>query len=165
MKYIPFYFVLLFSALCVLLMQQHKSPTSQMLGRPMPEFAIEELDSSAWKEKIAIVHVFASWCPECQIEHPQLLKLKQGGLAPIYGIAWKDKPEKLKEWLEKNGNPYETVGQDENGETTLPLGLTGVPETFIVDKRGVVRFHVREPISSAMIEQEIIPLIARLNAQ
>ena len=84
---------------------------------------------------------------------------------PVYGIAWKDKPQDSRDWLTKWGNPYRATAADENGRTAIDLGVTGVPETFIVDKAGRVRFKQIGPISPEQWEATIKPLMAKLRAE
>ncbi|OYV48010.1 MAG: hypothetical protein B7X10_03725, partial [Burkholderiales bacterium 21-58-4] len=98
-----------------------------------------------WKGKVALLNVFASWCVPCASEQPALVRLAQTGKILIYGLAWKDQPQKVAEYLRKNGNPYRSVGLDAYGQTTIPLALTGVPETFVIDKTGRVYYQYDMP--------------------
>ena len=147
---------------------------SQLLDRPLPTFdlpGIAEapgggpgLASVALKGEPALLNIFASWCAACPQEHPVLTRISAEGF-PVYGIAWKDKPQDSRDWLAKWGNPYRATAADENGRTAIDLGVTGVPETFIVDKAGRVRFKQIGPISPEQWEGTIKPLMAKLRAE
>ena len=147
---------------------------SQLIDRPLPTFdlpGIAEapgggpgLASVALKGEPALLNIFASWCAACPQEHPVLTRISAEGF-PVYGIAWKDKPQDSRDWLAKWGNPYRATAADENGRTAIDLGVTGVPETFIVDKAGRVRFKQIGPISPEQWEGTIKPLMAKLRAE
>jgi len=167
-RFIPF---ALFMLLCVLMVSgitRNKSPVqvSPLIGKPFPSIRVAERDLPALLDgEVTIVNIFASWCIPCQIEHHQLMQLMMQNDARIFGIAWKDKPENVSKWLDKNGSPYIHVLLDGRGDTTIPLGLTGVPETFIVDKTGKVVYHTNQPITDTTREEEILPLLERLQKE
>ncbi len=127
-----------------------KDPTvipSNLLSKEIPEFSISSFSGSTLKtkdlrdNKVKIVNFFASWCPPCKIEHNQLLELSKK--IPVYGIAKKNTHDDLSKWFENNGNPYTRVGMDTNGEASIEWGVYGLPETFIIDKGGIVKYkHV-----------------------
>lgn len=165
MKFLPLGILL---ALCVLLAfgitkKEERTPDSPVLGKPLPEVVIDgESLQKIVAGHVAVVNVFASWCLPCALEQPSLVQLKTKNLAPIIGIAWKNKPEDVANWLHAHGNPYTHLLLDEKGAATLPLALTGVPETFIVDKNGTVAYHTSQPLTPERLAQEIIPLLERL---
>ena len=147
---------------------------SQLIDRPLPEFALPGIEaiqgggpgfaSTSLKGEPALLNIFASWCAACPQEHPVLTRITGEGF-PVYGIAWKDKPQDSRDWIAKWGNPYKAIAADEAGRTAIDLGVTGVPETFIVDKKGRVRFKQIGPISPETWEGEIKPLMAKLRAE
>ncbi|MGE3714021.1 MAG: redoxin family protein, partial [Alphaproteobacteria bacterium] len=144
-------------------------PESRMVGYTPMDFTIpslmgDPLTPKAWQNEVVLVNVFASWCEPCAIEHPLLLKLAQSGKVKIIGIAWRDTPENVRQWLIDRGNPYHYIGLDEKGATTLALGLSGVPETLVIDRKGVIVFHYKSAIDEQMINQKIIPKIEELQA-
>ncbi|MFZ4110355.1 MAG: DsbE family thiol:disulfide interchange protein [Polymorphobacter sp.] len=151
-----------------------KELPSQLIDRPLPTFDLPGiaaapdggpgLASVALKGEPALLNIFASWCAACPQEHPVLTRISAEGF-PVYGIAWKDKPQDSRDWLTKWGNPYRATAADENGRTAIDLGVTGVPETFIVDKAGRVRFKQIGPISPEQWETTIKPLMAKLRAE
>jgi cytochrome c biogenesis protein CcmG/thiol:disulfide interchange protein DsbE len=156
------------------LTQDPKELPSQLIDRPLPEFSLPGIEavagggpgfaSSAISGEPKLLNVFASWCAACPQEHPVLTRIAREGV-PVYGLAWKDKPEDSRNWLGRFGNPYTKVAADETGRTAIDLGVTGVPETFIVDRKGRVRFKVIGPISDEKWDNELKPLIAKLRAE
>jgi len=138
---------------------------SHLVNREIPEFTLPvgvngtptfgSADLATGKPRL--LNFFASWCVPCVAEAPILERLKQQGVK-IDGIAVRDTPEGVAAFLDRNGNPYERIGSDRSSRVQLALGSSGVPETFIVDGKGVIRFQFVGPISSAdmpMILQQI----------
>lgn len=154
------------------LTQDPKELPSQLIDRPLPEFALPGIAtdggpgiaSASFRGEPRLLNVWASWCAACPQEHPVLTRIAQEGF-PVYGIAWKDKPEDSRAWLARYGNPYAGIGADQQGRTAIDLGVTGVPETFIVDKKGRVRFKQIGPISPEVWEGQIKPLMQQLRAE
>ena len=143
---------------------------SQLIDRPLPQFALPGIApgggfaSMALKGEPALLNIFARWCAACPQEHPVLTRITGEGF-PVYGVAWKDKPQDTRDWIARFGNPYKAIAADETGRTAIDLGVTGVPETFIVDKRGRVRFKQIGPISPEVWESTIKPLMLKLRAE
>ncbi len=147
---------------------------SQLIDRPLPEFTLPGIEdgseqnggfaSASIRGEPALLNVFASWCAACPQEHPVLTQIAAEGV-PVYGLAWKDEPADSREWLAKWGNPYIHVAADRQGRTAIDLGVTGVPETFIVDKQGRVRYKQIGPISPEEWQGKIKPLLAQLRAE
>lgn len=130
----------------------HVRPAA-LVGKPVPSVAIAPLDGgepqplNAAVKGPALVNVFASWCAPCRIEHPELLRLSREGVR-IIGIAWKDDPAKTRALLAEVGDPYAEVLSDQNGRAGVELGISGVPETFAVDRNGKVVAKESEPMSA-----------------
>ncbi len=148
-----------------------KELPSQLIDRPLPQFALPGVEPGstgfatvALKGEPALLNVFASWCAACPQEHPVLTRISNEGF-PVFGIAWKDKPQDTRDWITRFGNPYKAIAADESGRTAIDLGITGVPETFIVDKNGRVRFKQIGPISPEIWEGTIKPLMTKLRAE
>jgi cytochrome c biogenesis protein CcmG/thiol:disulfide interchange protein DsbE len=143
---------------------------SALIDRPIPDFAlpalagigVPALADETIKGKVALVNVFASWCVPCKIEHPILMRLAAEKRVAIYGINYKDKSEDASRWLRELGNPYAAIGHDEPGRVGIEWGVYGVPETFVVDREGRIRFKQVGPITPAVLQETILPLIARL---
>src|SRR5262249_39721989 len=107
----------------------------------------------------------ASWCVPCRAEHPILLRLKREGRVAIYGINYKDKAADAGKWLGELGNPYTAIGYDEAGRVGIDFGVYGVPETFVVDRDGRIRYKHVGPITTQALDQTLLPLIAQLERQ
>ena len=128
---------------------------SVMVGRPAPK--LEGLAVGDGKPRL--VNFFASWCAPCLAEHPLFTRLKQRDGATIVGVAWKDKPEATRAWLARLGDPFSQLLFDPDGKTALDWGLSGVPETYLIDGAGIVRLHFRGPITEPDLTQRILPLL------
>jgi cytochrome c biogenesis protein CcmG, thiol:disulfide interchange protein DsbE len=108
------------------------------------------------------VNVFASWCVPCREEHPLLMRMKEQGLVAIHGLNYKDKPDDAARWLDTMGDPYIRTGADLDGRVAIDWGVYGVPETFVVDRQGRIAFKQIGPLTPVMVEDTILPLIAKL---
>ena len=146
---------------------------SVLINRDVPEFdlAAIEGDPRGWGSKdllgqVTLVNIFGSWCVACQIEHPFLMRIKEQGQVPIYGIDWREKdPQAGPRWLAKYGNPYTLVGDDPKSNAAIAFGVTGAPESFVVDKKGVIRYKQIGPINATNWEETLWPLIQELQKQ
>ncbi len=141
---------------------------SVLIGKPAPEFdlpPIEGMDgglkTADLQGGVALVNVFASWCPPCRQEHPLLMRLARAGV-PIYGINIKDKPKNARAFLRRLGNPYRRIGADLSGRVSIDWGVYGYPETFILDRTGRVRYKHVGPILARDLETRIVPLLKEL---
>ena len=142
---------------------------SELIDRPLPEF---DLPPIAGRElglatrdlsgEVSMVNIFGSWCVSCRIEHPLLMEIARSGEAPIHAVNWKDKPGDGSAWLARFGDPYRRIGDDPEGRVIIDLGVTGAPETFIIDKAGRVRYKHVGPITPEAWTKTIRPLIMEL---
>ena len=144
---------------------------SVLIGKPLPAFSLPAvrpheggLSSTQFRGEPRLLNVFASWCVSCRVEHPVLLQLKREGV-PVDGLDWKDDAAAGARYLLMNGDPYARAGNDRSGRAGIDLGVTGVPETFIVDGRGMVRYKHVGPIAPEDWTSTIKPLMDRLRAQ
>lgn len=152
----------------------HRDPTilpSQLLGKPVPAFNLPPVRpgdigfvSAELKGEPSLLNAYASWCVACRVEHPMLMRLKAQGVR-IHGLDWKDTAAKGNQWLIDRGDPYVRVGNDESGRTGIDMGVSGVPETFVVDKRGVVRYRHVGAITEEDWALKIGPLMEKLKAE
>ncbi len=146
---------------------------SVMIDKPAPSFSLPKVaglpvpgfDTARLSGQVSVVNVFASWCIPCRDEHPVLEALKQQTGVLLLGINQKDAPENASAFLAQMGNPYDAVGADSDGRTSIDWGVYGVPETFVVDAKGVIRFKHTGPMTMADIAREIVPAIARAKAE
>ena len=140
---------------------------SVMVGRPAPPLDLRPLrdgdkpitDALLRTGKPTLVNFFASWCTPCLAEHPLFTRLAEREGAVIVGIAWKNKPEEARAWLAKLGDPFLYAGQDFDGRAGIDWGLSGVPETYLIDGAGIVRRHYRGPITERDLNETILPFL------
>ncbi len=142
---------------------------SALIDQAVPAFELPPLvngkpglDSAALKVEVALVNVFASWCVPCRYEHPLLMRLAEDGIVPVHGINWKDKPEDAKKWLHELGNPYARIGSDQSGRTGIDWGVYGVPETYLVDAGGRIRYKKVGPMDQEFLDRTMLPMIEKL---
>ena len=132
---------------------------------PLPGRGDEQNDGLATpdlKQEVSLVNVWGSWCVACMAEHPLLMDLAAMDMVPLHGIAWRDDPKASMQWLARNGDPYDRIGQDPVSEAAIAFGVTGAPETFVVDGDGVIRYKHIGPITIDEWTNRIAPLIAQL---
>lgn len=141
---------------------------SPLINQPAPRFALPPLlgeehgfSSADLRGHVSLVNAFASWCAPCRAEHPILNALAQTKRVPIYGIDYKDKQDVARAWIAELGNPYTGIGADD-GRVGIDWGVYGVPETFLVDRDGRIRYKHVGPLTLADVEQSILPLVTRL---
>lgn len=140
-----------------------------LLNTPAPEFDLPPLPERGkglatrnLKGEVSLVNIWGSWCVACLAEHPLLMDVAQSEDIPIHGIAWRDDPQASVRWLARNGDPYNRIGQDPFSETAIAFGVTGAPETFVVDADGVIQYKHIGPITWDDWNTTIAPLIAEL---
>ncbi len=141
---------------------------SPLIDQPAPQFSLPplaegqpRLSTADLKGHVSIVNMFASWCLPCREEHPVLTALAATKRVPIYGIDYKDKPEAARSWIAALGNPYTRIGADD-GRVGIDWGVYGVPETFVVDRDGRIRYKHVGPMTQTDLDQTILPIVARL---
>lgn len=144
---------------------------SPLIDKPAPAFTLEQLHEPKlafapenMKGKVWLLNVWASWCVSCRVEHPLLVEMSRANLVPIVGLNYKDRAADGVQWLTRFGNPYVLSAQDVEGKVGIDYGVYGVPETFVIDKQGVIRYKQIGPITPEALEKKILPLIKRLNA-
>lgn len=146
-----------------------KGVPSMLVGHPLPAFDLPGLgDGAGFSDadvraagKPVLVNFFASWCVPCVVEAPQLLALQAQGVA-LWGVAYKDKPDATRAFLKRNGNPYARIARDDPGLVAIDFGVYGVPETYLVDPSGVVRWKWASPITDDVMTSQLLPFIKRL---
>lgn len=139
-------------------------PTSPLIGKPAPALDLQRLagDAPVPQGEVWVLNVFASWCAPCRAELPVLGQLAEQGGVPVVGLDYRDTPELGAAFLKRHGNPYAFTLLDPQGKGSLAWGVTGVPETFVVDRRGVVRLRHTGPVTADDLKQRLLPLIERL---
>ncbi|MEM7027674.1 MAG: DsbE family thiol:disulfide interchange protein [Pseudomonadota bacterium] len=144
---------------------------SPLIGKPAPAFEVSTvnnptifLNSNDIKGQVSLVNIWASWCAACLEEHPLLVEINNTFNLPIYGINYKDNRNNAIKWLKSHGNPYRKSAFDEEGKIGIEYGVYGVPETFILDKEGIIRYKHIGPIDAVDIEKTILPMINQLSS-
>ncbi len=143
---------------------------SALIDRPMPDFAlpalagadVPALTAAGVRGRVSLVNVFASWCVPCRAEHPLLMRLAREGRVAVYGIAYKDRAADAAGFLRSLGNPFAAIGHDESGRVAIDWGVYGVPETFVVDAAGRIRYRHVGALTPDVLNRTILPMIARL---
>jgi cytochrome c biogenesis protein CcmG/thiol:disulfide interchange protein DsbE len=149
----------------------HEVP-SPLIGKPAPAFTLPQLkepgkqfSAEEMKGKVWLLNVWASWCVSCREEHPVLVELAQQNIVPIYGLDYKDKREDGLGWLDRGGNPYVLSASDIEGRVGIDYGVYGVPETYVIDKEGVIRYKEIGPVTPQSLQNKILPLVAQLQSK
>lgn len=146
---------------------------SPLIGKPAPAFSLPQLDAATrapftqaeWQGRVALLNVWGSWCVACRDEHPVLMQFAARHVLPIYGLDYKDQRQDALDWLAKGGNPYDAVAFDASGDVGINWGVYGAPETFLLDKHGVIRWKQIGPLTPGIIDGELLPRIHALQAE
>jgi cytochrome c biogenesis protein CcmG/thiol:disulfide interchange protein DsbE len=145
---------------------------SPLIGKPAPAFSLSQvqdpnkpLSLADLKGQVSLLNVWASWCVSCRQEHPVLLELAKRGVVPIYGLNYKDDREQALAWLARFGDPYTASAFDADGKTGLDWGVYGVPETFVIDRQGNIRYKHTGPVTEQALAEDLLPLVARLQQE
>ena len=131
-----------------------------LLHEPAKQFASKEMLGKVW-----LLNVWASWCSSCKDEHPLLMNFSQQHIVPVVGMDYKDKPVDGNETLKAAGDPYNLVVSDIDGSVGFNFGVYGVPETYVIDKQGIIRYKLIGPVTPQNLRKTILPMVARLQAQ
>ena len=144
---------------------------SPLIDKPAPAFSLTRLKqpdatlgSDDLKGKVSLFNVWATWCVACRSEHPVLMQLAESGKIAIYGLNYKDDRQEAKRWLLRYGDPYIANAFDRDGRVGIDWGVYGTPETFIVDQQGIIRHKHIGPLTREVVQNEILPLVERLEA-
>jgi cytochrome c biogenesis protein CcmG/thiol:disulfide interchange protein DsbE len=139
---------------------------SPLIDKPAPSFSLpllhetgSTLSTNDMRGQVWLLNVFASWCGPCLEEHPIIVDFSERGVIPVLGLNYKDNPVNAKRWLERHGDSYSSVVVDLDGRSGLDYGVYGVPESFLIDGDGIIRYKKIGPLSQADIEADILPLI------
>jgi cytochrome c biogenesis protein CcmG/thiol:disulfide interchange protein DsbE len=162
-------FVALVALLAIGLRLNPREVPSPLIGKPAPAFELPLLTQpdKLFSEKhmlgsVWMLNVWASWCPPCLVEHPVVTRVAQSGLVPVIGLNYKDQRDDALPWLKRNGNPYQLIVFDPNGRIGIDYGVYGVPETYVIDRQGVIRYKQIGPLTADVVQKKIEPLIKEL---
>jgi cytochrome c biogenesis protein CcmG/thiol:disulfide interchange protein DsbE len=169
--YLPLLVALVISAFFIvgLLVLNPREIPSALIAKPVPDFDLPPvqgrelgLKTADLKGEVSLVNVFASWCVACRAEHPLLMRLAEQGVVPIHGLNYKDRPKDAASWLDRLGDPYTRTGADLSGRVGIDWGVYGVPETFVVDRDGMIAHKHIGAIDETALAEEIMPLVRQL---
>jgi cytochrome c biogenesis protein CcmG/thiol:disulfide interchange protein DsbE len=162
-------FVILVAFLLVGLNLNPRKIPSPLIGKPAPVFNLQQLhepkvtfQSKDNLGKVWLLNVWASWCASCRDEHPLLVQLAKANVVPIYGLNYKDKRKLAIQWLDQLGDPYTKSIMDPEGRVGIEYGVYGVPETYVIDKSGVIQYKQIGPVTVDVLEKTILPLVKEL---
>jgi len=165
-------FIALVMLLAVGLTLNPREVPSPLVGKAAPPFELPLLrdpdKTFTTKERLGsvwLLNVWASWCVSCREEHPVLLELAKTGAVPVYGLNYKDRREDGLRWLAAYGDPYRLSVVDPQGRIGIDYGVYGVPETYVIDKRGVIRYKQIGPVTREVLAQKILPLVGQLSRE
>jgi len=163
-------FIALVTLLAVGLRLNPREVPSPLIGKPAPAFELplltepdKRFSQKDMLGKVWIMNVWASWCPPCLVEHPVVTRIAQSGLAPVVGLNYKDARDDALPWLKRNGNPYQLIVFDANGRIGIDYGVYGVPETYVIDRKGVIRYKHIGPLTADIVQQKVEPLVKELS--
>jgi cytochrome c biogenesis protein CcmG, thiol:disulfide interchange protein DsbE len=162
-------FVLLVGLLAVGLRLNPREVPSPLVGKPAPAFELPLLHSpdKTFSQKdmlgtVWVMNVWASWCPPCLEEHPIVTDLARSGIAPVVGLNYKDQRADALPWLNKHGDPFKVSVYDQAGRIAIDYGVYGVPETYVIDQKGIIRYKHIGPLTPAVAQKKLRPLIEEL---
>lgn len=162
-------FAVIVAFLFVGLFRDPREVPSPLIGKSAPAFSLaklhapgEHLTNADMRGQVWLLNVWASWCVSCRVEHPLLVDLAKANVVPVIGLAYKDKPEDGLAWLSANGDPYRMSIVDRDGRVGIDFGVYGVPETFVIDKAGVIRYKQIGPLTVDALDKTILPLVREL---
>ena len=162
-------FIVLVIFLGIGLNRDPREVPSPLINKPAPAFEVAQLaqptktfSPASMKGQVWILNVWASWCVACREEHPVLVELAKSGVAPVIGLDYKDKREDALSMLQRQGDPYMLSAFDGNGRVGIDYGVYGVPETYIIDQAGIIRFKHIGPITMQVLNEKMYPLIREL---
>ena len=165
-------FVALLALLAIGLQLNPREVPSPLIGKPAPAFDLpllmepdKRFSQKEMLGKVWILNVWASWCPPCLVEHPIVTRIAQSGLVPVVGLNYKDQRDDALPWLKRNGDPYQLIVFDPNGRIGIDYGVYGVPETYVIDRQGVIRYKQIGPLNADVVQKKIEPLVRELNGK
>ncbi len=161
-------FLLLVALLAVGLTRDPREVPSPLVGKPAPAFELPRLGEGTrfspaeMRGKVWLLNVWASWCVSCREEHPVLIDFSRTKRAPLVGLNYKDQRDDALKWLARYGDPYQLSVVDGDGRIGIDYGVYGVPETYVIDRAGVIRYKQIGPVTAEVLDKKILPLIGNL---
>lgn len=165
-------FIVLVVFLAIGLKLDPREVPSPLINKPAPAFTLPKLHQpeqtvspADFKGKVWLLNVWASWCVSCRAEHPVLNQLARSSAVPIIGLNYKDGRDVAQQWLRQRGDPYTVSAFDEDGRAGIDWGVYGVPETFVIDKHGAIRYKHTGPVDQKAVTDKIMPLVRELEKE
>jgi len=165
-------FLVLVGFLAVGLQLNPRDIGSTLINQPAPSFSLatlkepqQMLTQELFQGQVSLVNVWASWCVSCRQEHPLLMEIAKRNMVALYGLNWKDTADAAQQWLSQHGDPYLTSLFDPSGRAGIDYGVTGTPETFLIDQHGIVRYKHTGPITLKVFEETLWPAIEALRKE
>ncbi len=162
-------FIVLVGFLAVGLRLDPREVPSPLINKPAPAFTLPELvdpqrtfSEKDLRGKVWLLNVWASWCVSCREEHPVLVEFSKRNIVPVYGLNYKDERKDALAWLARFGDPYTMSIMDRDGRIGIDYGVYGVPETYVIDKQGVIRYKQIGPVTPEILDAKIVPLVKKL---
>jgi len=140
---------------------------SALINKPVPEFSVPSLmngqtiNNDSLIGQMYLLNVWASWCPNCRVEHPMITEFARQKIIPVYGLNYKDENAAANQWLNQFGNPYKDILVDIEGLVGIDFGVYGAPETFLIDAKGIIRHKIVGELNPQNLKNEILPLIEK----
>jgi cytochrome c biogenesis protein CcmG/thiol:disulfide interchange protein DsbE len=145
---------------------------SPLIGKAAPAFELvqlqqpgKKLGTADMKGQVWLLNVWASWCVSCRVEHPLLVELAKANVVPVIGLNYKDQREDALPWLKRNGDPFKYSLSDANGRIAMDYGVYGVPETYVIDQKGVIRYKHVGPLTPEVVQKKVAPLVQELRTR
>jgi len=161
--------VVLLGFLAVGLQRDPRHVPSPLTGQTVPAFRLPTLSAPGQtvgpeqlRGQVWVLNVWASWCVACRVEHPVVLDLGRSARVPLYGLNYKDAPADAMRWLGLHGNPYLQTLSDMDGRTGIDFGVVGVPETYVIDRHGIIQYKHTGALTPEVVRDQLLPLIGRL---
>ena len=162
-------FLALIALLGVGLTLNPREVPSPLIGKPAPQFTLPQLHApertfspGEMSGKVWVLNVWASWCPPCLEEHPVVTDLARVGKVPLIGLNYKDRREDALAWLKRHGDPFQLSASDTAGTIAIDYGVYGVPETYVIDQKGVIRYKRIGPLRPDILREKVLPLLEEL---
>lgn len=162
-------FLALIALLGVGLTLNPREVPSPLIGKPAPRFSLPQLHApektfspDEMSGKVWVLNVWASWCPPCLEEHPLVTDLARTGKVPLIGLNYKDRHEDAIAWLKRHGDPFQLSASDTGGIIAIDYGVYGVPETYVIDRQGIIRYKRIGPLRPDILKNRVLPLLEEL---
>ena len=172
-KFLLLPLVLFIALVGFLLIGLHRDPhevPSPLINKPAPDFQLHQLQEpnkhfspQEMRGKVWVLNFWGTWCVACREEHPLLIEYSKTGAIPIYGVDYKDDRASAMQMLEEEGNPYTLTVSDPDGRVSIDYGVYGAPESYLIDRNGVIRFKQIGPITEEVWQKEILPRAKQLS--